>query len=960
MNNTTASTQSRKSASLQERIVTEPVDNNEINDHDMTVVKTHEETRTAYISQETDEKLFKTEIDHHSGSIKASSPQDANFDKSGPCSPLMDSCYTGTTPTLISSEGENEHTGNILENGSNEKKDDDKNHAVTTNNSAPSGEEIPEASKAIRNLIKEINAPAQLFVMAKEKPLTPKETLNICQKEPADDIQVESIQSTYASSKELSVEDQNSSDLQMHDQSEFVTVGDIKSVTTKIVNTTFAKRESYFDNLEHIERIDKYIEENGISQTEVPCVQNIPETNEIKVNETDVEATQRDSDPNEIGIKSENTANTSYKNGMVHSNQERKETPPVHVGFDSEAHSERQEKEQKTKAVETQTYLNDLQISEELSKQEIAGNKRLKFRSFKENFRTDARTTETLVCSNCLLPGDTYNAGFCKECMEYFCHECVDVHTEDKDMSKHSILIPFCENELAANKYVVATGYCMDCNFLFCMKCARGHTRLRQYRRHRIVQSSFACRPTSGKIENREMRERQAEASTTQDAKDNDEAAKSKRRERTIYDSRYNPYRLSYHNALPSLNQGSKTMSLNSYTSHPKWPKSSFPLLPYLVDPEPMGSHSLETSSSSQPRSVLQNYSCKLQKLKSAYGVRDDATTHQLKCGTSHTAQRSYKLDDTLPEIHKSAKTLSAPRRVKSLTTAYSKTLLKRIEYLEEHCLSISFPSEEKRTVIASMDVLLNGRLIVLDSNNNGVKLYNRSFMCRAALQFRSRLVDITASNLCETDLYAATTRFIYEISAMRGMELKKKIKVEIRRIEGLTYWKYGLAVVCKKSSLTWELRLLDYRGNLKSRLEILNPLTFDIASSTLYHVTTSKGGKCVVITDTQNSCIIAIDVITRKVVYETQLHDNVQPSYLSADEEHNVFVSCGNSVIQLSKDGDVMGKVLEMTTDLDSANCIVYNKFNNKLYVQTSGDCIAVYKVATKRYFPNRNLRLH
>jgi hypothetical protein len=417
-----------------------------------------------------------------------------------------------------------------------------------------------------------------------------------------------------------------------------------------------------------------------------------------------------------------------------------------------------------------------------------------------------------------------------------------------------------------------------------------------------------------------------------------------------------NPYSSPFKHVPESLYPGPNKRVTSSYTKHPKWAHSSIPNLPYLVQPKPIpdrvfhaAGHHRPVMIYTKPKPGFDAMAAKFKSLKAKYKVKDSPKTarrreHALFTARPITSREGYSVHDMdSVKSHISGGRSIKPRIVQKTTAGK-----KEVEFINEHCLSIPFPRGEKRTDILAMSILMDGRLAILDKNNNNVKLFSKSFHCIAALQFQNRLIDICASNLCPTDVYTATPKNIYEVSALKGMDISRNIKVEIKRIEGMVIWKYGVAVISKKTNITWELRLLDYRGNLKSKLEVFNPFTLDIASSTLHHMTSSRGGKFISISDTKNSCIITVDVTTRVVMHETMLEDGKHPTYLASDGEggHNIYVSCDNKVYQISKKGKVLGVLIDKAKENGEIGSIIFNKLNNRMYIKTGKDMISEYQV--------------
>lgn len=890
--------------------------------------------------------------------------------------------YTGKLPTLGSKK-------NVFQNDTEGSLNDDFYDQPLSNHNEDTYVTAKTASNEIKKLIAEINAPAQIYAMGKEKPLTPREVPDEMSEIERHSHKDKSLKQpfTYASQTAnhkvaLSEGDPEESDIR---------ISDLQTFASDVMKSSKTEWETRFDNFEHIKRINKYVQEkdsvnnfdnktprtpkrkspNAIEMfTEVGVFASSPALDSpylVKSKGSSAHVTEKEQEVNKNFInKPRPTPVGSENENFVSGNEPNLSKEPSDDVFkhtelrldSSESKGNNFNDRQKgrnsamllTRTIETQTSFDKPQ-HETVAIPDSKVKRRVRSYDFARGFRTDSCNQTALVCSKCMQSEtNVHNCGFCENCLYFLCSDCVGTHAVSSLTRKHNIIACYCKNELAVHKHVRATGYCKDCREVFCSKCANNHSRLRRYRHHRILQSSFVSKPTTetrkGMSDDNftpHLQDQHMESRPFRESEEN-----THRRQSALTDqARYNPYRFAYRDVLPTLYPGPKKTISGTYTSNPKWPKTSFPLLPFLL-----GSHYTENSevkvtklhtSQNIPEQRASRSNAtrkKLKTIKSLYGIQGDATTHELQFEKS-----SYSGKDKLPDICYSKESDSRTSKKSLSSTVHSRTKLKRSIHVENHCLSIPFPSCEKKMVIRNMDVLMNGKLVVLDSKNNEVKLYNKAFVCKAALQFRHRLVDLCASNLCDTDMYAATGMYVYEISASRGIELKRKMKIEIRRIEGLACWKYGLAVVWKKTGLTWELHLMDYRGNVKSRLEVLNPLTCEIESTSVYYVTTSKRGKYLSITDTLNGCIITVDVIMRKIVYETALGAQVHPKYLTSDGE-NTFVSCGDKILQVSKHGDLIGSVTGALKGIEGFRCVVYNKLTDKLYVQITDDSIAVYKI--------------
>ena len=914
--------------------------------------------------------------------------------------------FTGRLPTLISLEEsiKCEYEEAILDNNASNDMSDQNAHE-------DNNEEAVTASSEIKRLIAEINAPAHMFAISKEKPLTPRElTGELTQIYISNSNETVKVNTDEARVLDNKIDNEHTQTFDPEDID--MKIADLQSLTSHVLESSYSERKNHFEHLDHIQRIDKYVEDmTGVDENnpldETDTIKEVTEVEDITLSPTTVKDTRDTSTPSRdkptemkyvetnkdtqavksiyqddsvtVQKHSQQPCGTNYmvNHGAVEETFYTKHPPALegsanddqalsressnifrHTALRSQNSTKnkqkgmsRRRKDKKSKKEKRLTQTVYTHISPDMPApdtcpdcEEPIGQQdkpTLHPIDISIGFRTDHSIPTALICSKCMKSEtNIHTSGLCEDCLQYLCGRCVTEHAANICTVKHRILPCYCMNELMINKHVCATGYCRDCREMFCSKCVNNHSRLRRYRHHRILQSSFVNIPTTDP----RTVEKESRSSPQQTEQFIETPNFSEKRDRLqqqhsalTLQARYAPYIFAYRDALPSLYPGPKTTMSGSYTSDPRWPTTSFPVLPVLLSTPRSGEREMRASrlnaSHHKPLSESE-VEVRMKKLKTLYGISDDAVTHQLRSN----AGVNNSNDSSLPSFDATFKSWTTKGSLKPAVP-----IPKRAVHVKNYCLSIPFPSCEKPMVIRSMVLLMNGKLVVLDNKNNEVKLYNKAFVCTAALQFRNRLVDICASNLCDTDMYAATGKHVYEISALRGMELKRKMPMDVRRIEGLACWKYGLVVIWKKTYLTWELRLLDYRGNVKSQLEILNPMSCDIETSSLYHVTTSRRSTHVSITDTQNACILTVDVITKTIKYETALGGNGQPTYLTSDGE-SVFVSCGDRVVQVWKHGEVVGTVLEADERSDGYRCVVYNKTKGRLYVQIADDTIAVY----------------
>lgn len=856
---------------------------------------------------------------------------------------------------------------------------------------------IPTASRKIRELINEMNLPSDnIYQLSREIPLAPRSTIR------------RSNSTTLNSSEKTGVLDAIGEVRRENDPrkerskssnggSANMTVQDINIVTSKVISTTHSKDyQSKFDDLPHMKNISDYVQDNLNVQRKTSSRDESTSSNNQEAsikNEGDtLQRTPKTADHIRTQDRDETQGkeHASLPVTALSSEQSINQKEPIRL----ESHERQVDTDESLpptdKQVRRSTSENDLKAIIASAKM-VIDNDTDTTKSYRELEITDdtsgltiqcsnislaqrrpsskggaARkvtnvqhdsldTVSSLICSNCLQSNtDIHSAGYCTTCQKYLCGTCVTVHTVEKDTITHEIVPSYCKNELTVNKYVQATGYCVDCAIFLCMKCVLQHTGFRSNRHHRIIQSSYVSKPKDRKFETKEFLDEVQSKISKVSSKGSSKEQQRKRKLLHDLDTS-NPYRFPFSNVPASLYPGPHKTLAASYTESPKWVHSSIPNLPYLVQPKPIpdrvfhqAGHHRPSMIYTHPKREFDTMAAKLKMLKSRYKVKEEKNMSRRKEQSVFTVRPKGRDNFSLPDIQSVNSKTSGGRSLKQIKEQTTKYLQrKEVEFLSDHNMSIPFPRGEKRTDILAMTILLNGKLAVIDRMNNNIKLFSKAFNCTAALQFHNRLVDICASNLCPTDIYAATPKHIYELSVEKGIELRKKIKVEIKRIEGLVNWKYGLAVVSKKTNITWELRLLDYRGNLKSKLEVFNPFTLDIESSTLHHMTSSKDGKCISLSDTKNSCIITVDVISRVVLHETMLDGGKSPTYLASDGEgnHNIFVSCDNKIFQIAKNSMVLGALIDKTKEKEYIGCIVYNKSNGRIYAQTGKDTISVYQ---------------
>lgn len=798
--------------------------------------------------------------------------------------------------------------------------------------------------------------------------------------------------------KETSVDNEENGSINM-------TVDDINKVTAKVLGTNHnTEHHSRFDNMPQIKQIEEYVKQSKETEHE-------PQTNSSndlnKLNETNIdditsedkecrrsEPEKTDNEIHSLPKSNEQVPQPPSSKKQSETNSEASKIPiENHQPFDPTSNGNKQTGSQNVNGSSTENDLKAIIASAkvaistctETTEESTFGYGTTDASSFslhgdsvshlKRRTATSRTTSKgmwstttqsdnqealsSLICSNC-LHADTriHLSGYCLNCQQYLCNTCISVHNTNPDTRNHEIVPSYCKNELAVNKYVQATGYCADCSMFLCMNCVVRHCGFRANRHHKIIQSSFVSKSSDRKTEASVFLDKiqdKLEPDTSVPSADKKKDRQKKRKLLADLDSS-NPYSSPFKHVPESLYPGPNKKVSQSYTKHPKWAHSSIPNLPYLVQPKPIpdrvfhaAGHRRPVMIYTKPKTGIDAMAAKFKSLKSKYKVKDSSKTARRREQALFTARPTKSRDGfSLPDIDSVKSHRSSTRTIKTGVVQNTKPAKKDIEFINEHCLSIPFPRGEKRTDILAMTILMDGRLVVLDKNNNNIKLYNKSFHCLAALQFQNRLMDICASTLCATDVYAATPKHVYEVSAIKGMDITRKMKVEMKRIEGMVSWKYGVAVITKKTNITWELWLLDYRGNLKSKLEVFNPFTLDIASSSLHHMTSSRGGKFVSITDAKNSCIITVDVTTRVVMHETMLEEGKHPSYLASDGDgnHNLFVACDNKVFQISKKGKVLGVLIDKARENGEVGCIIYNKFNNRMYIKTAKDMISVYQI--------------
>ncbi|WAR10540.1 hypothetical protein MAR_035616 [Mya arenaria] len=855
---------------------------------------------------------------------------------------------------------------------------------------------IPMSSREVQDILNEIKSDSHKYALVKEKPLTPR---NNKEKEGT------GLSVIHSVAEENGVNLDAEENRRGQYEGSRMTLSDIDAVTSKVVGTTHVKdRQSYFDNLPQVKNIDSYVAANKLPRENSEV--RVETTNERSKETHDVNQYERNTTENTEGRTSTKTPDShgstaggsDYRKDMLpqieKSTQlaEVDEKPPLR---DSEevalrdiiASAKRAIDQGHESEEETDDTLTELATTD-ASRISVHGSHVSQVERASRGGRQERRESEVsttvdegaLICSNCMrADSNVHSSGFCGVCKKYLCSTCITVHTMDSKTSHHEILACYCKNELGINKYVKATAYCSDCVAFLCSKCSLDHVGKRIYKRHRVIQSSFVMKPHNKKTSSMQFLNNiqdHFEHELAKRTSRSDKSRKEKQRKSMIEKQRSNPYKVAYSNVLPSLYPGPNKALGASYANNPNWPQTSIPSLPYLVQPGPLRQRLLDNPYITQHRPLgyaggkeindtLQDV--KLKQMKSRYGVREIAQVFKLHGGSRPISRLSMTPAGTM-------KSFTTHGRTEGGVTVniYPEPTLMHAEYLNEKNLSIPFPSGEKPVEISAMVILMNGHLVVFDKNNNNIKIYNKTFRCKAALQFHNRIVDIAASNLCPTDIYTATPRHMYEISSIKGLELTKKFNVGVRRIEGLACWKYGLVVISKQTEITWELRLFDYRGNVKSKLEVLNPFTSDIAANKLYHVTTSRGGKYLSISDAKNGCVITIDLLGRKIAAETNLKqssndatleelqeetdassntaDNknvdVTPTYLTSDSNDNVYVSCDGRVLQVSRRGDLVGTVIDVPGEGRSNGSIVFNRSKKRLYVQTGTDSIIVYKI--------------
>ena len=882
--------------------------------------------------------------------------------------------FTGSLPTLDEKEKNkdnvepnyenieigNRFVNNIKQNGANTSSDDSSKETdvfMETDN---------KSTTRIIEMIREINAPAQKFQMTKERPLTPKTP---SEKRLTKQINRNIIANGASLVDSTSTEKQNEVSVDNRDyldcENSKMKIGDIDYLTSSMMNK-YAKEEasSYakFDSFPHIQEISEYNKVNRLS--EVNSAQELDEFRSTKL---------PDSQPHSIVQRSDNSETQTQLSTTV-VDDHNKETGFINVNKTMEQNKQSTSDNDlkaivaSAKLVYGQKTTPSSSLLPPLTREatiESDPNSQMNKPDTNESFST-CRTTRVsddsshvLICSNCLHQNSNIgSAGFCRECQQYLCGNCISLHKTSRQTRRHEIMIAYCVNELQAKKYVKATGYCVDCQHFLCMKCVIQHTGYRANRFHRIIQSSFLSKPN--KKRSRNPREEihpsfpDINKNKAVERSEPDET-KSKTKEKILEDlDSNNRYRLPNIHVSESLYPGPDKKLGVSYADKPKWPKASVPKLPYLVQPKSLQERAFQTpyvfnqksAFPTHPKTAFDPKKVKIRTLQARYAPGEiSKRTHRKKEEGVFTAKREKVYDAvSLPDIQ--SKPVLVPTK-KEQNQVSRQSGLRKARFLKEYCVSVPFPSGERQADILAMTCLPNGQVLIADKQNNNVKLYTKHFKFKAMVQFNNRLSDICSSNLCPVDLYVATQKHVVEITTRRkGLEVQKKIKVDIKRIEGLTCWKYGLAVIYKKTNLTWEVRLMDYRGNSKSKLEIVNPFTQEIDSTPFCYVTTIKGGKRIILSDTKNACMICTDVTSRCVVYETTLPDESPPSYVTSDDQHNVYVSCIDKIQQLSKEGNNLGAVLTKPDHVKSFGCIVFDQTHNLLYVQTARDSVSVYQM--------------
>ncbi|KAL4228514.1 hypothetical protein ACF0H5_011562 [Mactra antiquata] len=899
--------------------------------------------------------------------------------------------FTGRLPTIVNM---NEKSHHMPTNGNEQYSFEDSNLDQNINNKEPTEGSGPTANKEVKRLLETMNEPVEpRDAYSRGNHLTPSRMFQ----------KGKSVISTRTAKTDVvdeTKDDDTDSISDQQNENTEMTVRDINMYTNKIIRKTNSEeQDSKFADLKHMKNISEYVQqniENGSKKWE-----HDDEDVEFRLAHDKTHKQKEEEDtPHQTNIT---PAETRYTAGEKRNSNNNPVNRPTKLDVDIQnaeadtSHEQsdisnpyestsrevtgvrRSTSENDLKAIiasakmaygdttdESDVCNKDLGYSERANVSMVGESKPLasKPRSFGNRYvgenthtRTDDHdeTLSSLICSSCLqVDTNIQKSGFCTSCQTYLCNTCITVHLMDGATKSHHISPSYCKNDLHMNKYVHATGYCADCNTFLCSKCTIQHSQLRANRRHKIIQSSFVSKQTERQKESNDFLNELQDKLNSRSSEASSIDGTEKKRRRLLTDLKTtNPYRNRFGDVSESVYPGPKKKLGTSYTKRPKWPHSSLPALPYLVQPKFIKekfSYPKHLGFSSRKKEIAY-MSARLKALQARYNVLPEyEKLYSKKEQQKFKRTVGHPIESiSLPDIdaskgnNRTVKTVPLVQRGSKCNSG-----LRQSDFIGEYHLTLPVATCEKPTEIIAMAILYNGNLAVIDKNNNNLKIYNKAFACKAALQFHNRLVDITASNICPSDVYVAIPKHVYEVSNEHGLEVKRKMKVEIKRIEGLTYWKYGIAVISKQSNITWELRLLDYRGNQKSKLEIFNPLTCDIASSKLCHVTTSKGGKRISISDSKNFCIITVDVTSRDVQHETSFGKEVEPTYLTSDGDYhnNIYVSSKDKVYQISRTGKVKGIIIDRSEENGSVGSIVCNSANDRLYVQTGKDRVAVYQL--------------
>ena len=277
-----------------------------------------------------------------------------------------------------------------------------------------------------------------------------------------------------------------------------------------------------------------------------------------------------------------------------------------------------------------------------------------------------------------------------------------------------------------------------------------------------------------------------------------------------------------------------------------------------------------------------------------------------------------------------------------------SKVTAKNVHYDDEHVkdkaeligeYNLKGEYDKTRCQIISSVFLENDSLVVADSGNKNIKLYDSQYRNTSSMNISNFPVALSACKQVSSELFASSGSSVLLLGTSEGLRIIRTIEMDVPKIEGLAPWHAGVAIVFKsfksrgdkKGHL--EVHLLTYAGDIQYEITISSQFSVKMVTP-IWYITTTNDGRELLLSDTNLNRIISIDIQNWHVVYVLRgKSQGSAPRSLAMDQQGNLLVAWYGEVHKISKHGRDLGVPV---SDVDKNSIIVYNQRTKNLIVHS------------------------